>query len=108
MVVRLIYKRKDMNKITQILQSVAMMAVVVLAGACANHDDIDNVEARIEKGITIQEENFAANRELTRAALPAPQQIDLGDGVMAEVTFVRVRPCLMSITPSMLLMAVGI
>lgn len=89
MVVRLIYKRKDMNKITQILQSVAMMAVVVLAGACANHDDIDNVEARIEKGITIQEENFAANRELTRAALPAPQQIDLGDGVMAEVTFER-------------------
>ena len=78
-----------MNKITQILQSVAMMAVVVLAGACANHDDIDNVEARIEKGITIQEENFAANRELTRAALPAPQQIDLGDGVMAEVTFER-------------------
>ena len=89
MVVRLIYKRKDMNKITQILQAVAMMAVVVLAGACANHDDIDNVEARIEKGITIQEENFAANRELTRAALPAPQQIDLGDGVMAEVTFER-------------------
>ena len=89
MVVRLNYKRKDMNKITQILQSVAMMAVVVLAGACANHDDIDNVEARIEKGITIQEENFAANRELTRAALPAPQQIDLGDGVMAEVTFER-------------------
>lgn len=89
MVVRLIYKRKDMNKITQILQSVAMVAVVVLAGACANHDDIDNVEARIEKGITIQEENFAANRELTRAALPAPQQIDLGDGVMAEVTFER-------------------
>lgn len=78
-----------MNKITQILQAVAMMAVVVLAGACANHDDIDNVEARIEKGITIQEENFAANRELTRAALPAPQQIDLGDGVMAEVTFER-------------------
>ncbi len=78
-----------MNKITQILQSVAMVAVVVLAGACANHDDIDNVEARIEKGITIQEENFAANRELTRAALPAPQQIDLGDGVMAEVTFER-------------------
>lgn len=78
-----------MNKITQILQSVAMMAVVVLAGACANHDDIDNVEARIEKGITIQEENFAANRELTRAVLPAPQQIDLGDGVMAEVTFER-------------------
>lgn len=78
-----------MNKITQILQAVAMVAVVVLAGACANHDDIDNVEARIEKGITIQEENFAANRELTRAALPAPQQIDLGDGVMAEVTFER-------------------
>lgn len=78
-----------MNKITQILQSVAMVAVVVLAGACANHDDVDNIEARIEKGITIQEENFAANRELTRAALPAPQQIDLGDSVMAEVTFER-------------------
>lgn len=53
-----------MNKITQILQSVAMMAVVVLAGACANHDDIDNVEARIERASPFKKKTLLRTENL--------------------------------------------
>ncbi len=77
--------RKDM-KALRTIKSLATLAIVFFTVACSNQELNNEITGEGEAEITIKEESFSSDKAVTRSLKPTIKEVDLGDGLVAEVS----------------------
>lgn len=77
--------RKDM-KALKTIKSLATLAIVFFTVACSNQELNNEITGDGEAEITIREESFSSDKAVTRSLKSTIKEVDLGDGLVAEVS----------------------
>lgn len=73
-------------KALRTIKSLATLAIVFFTVACSNQELNNEITGEGEAEITIKEESFSSDKAVTRSLKPTIKEVDLGDGLVAEVS----------------------
>lgn len=73
-------------KALRTIKSLATLVIVFFTVACSNQELNNEITGEGEAEITIKEESFSSDKAVTRSLKPTIKEVDLGDGLVAEVS----------------------
>lgn len=73
-------------KALKTIKSLATLAIVFFTVACSNQELNNEITGEGEAEITIREESFSSDKAVTRSLKSTIKEVDLGDGLVAEVS----------------------
>lgn len=73
-------------KALKTIKSLAILAIVFFTVACSNQELNNEITGEGEAEITIKEESFSSDKAVTRSLKSTIKEVDLGDGLVAEVS----------------------